>query len=391
MVAWGATAKNGGTDVYVAVSRDSGVTFAPPVRVTRQADARINAERPPVVALARAGDEPSREPDVAVLWTGGKTVTTITVTKSTDGGRTFQQPIDLQASGAPGSRGWASMAADDRGRLHVVWLDHRESASGAASAGDHVHAPALVAPSAAQPRPAAARDGVTIAQRSGLYYARVGAAAEAERVLARGVCYCCKTTVAAGPGNRVVAAWRHVYPGNLRDIAAVASADSGRTFGATVRVSEDGWSIDGCPENGPSAAVDADGVTHMAWPTVVSGPEPEGAIFYSTSRDGRAFARRVRVPTLAGRDPEHVQLAMVSGGNAVVAWDEVVSGRRTVVVRRLENGVRGTKVGPPNAVSDQRPARHPAIAVTPRGVLVAWTDGTAGAATRIGVKTILME
>jgi hypothetical protein len=137
--------------------------------------------------------------------------------------------------------------------------------------------------------------------------------------------------------------------------------------------------------------VDADGVTHMAWPTVVGGAEPVGAVFYSTSRDGRAFTPRVRVPTLAGRDPEHVQLAMVSRGNSVVAWDEVVNGRRTVVARRLESGAGGTQVGPPHAINDQRPARHPALAVTPRGVLVAWTDGTADAATRIAVKAVRVE
>ncbi|HEY6509924.1 MAG TPA: hypothetical protein VIY56_18000, partial [Vicinamibacterales bacterium] len=197
--------------------------------------------------------------------------------------------------------------------------------------------------------------------------------------------------VAAGPGNRVVAAWRHVYPGNLRDIAAVASTDGGRTFGGTVRVSEDGWSVDGCPENGPSAAVDANGVTHLAWPTVISGADPVGAIFYSISRDGRTFAPRVRVPTLAGRDPEHVQLASTAGGNAVVAWDEVVNGRRAVVLRRVEGSTGTTRVGPPRAVSGERSARHPALAVTPRGVLVAWTDGAADQATRIAVKALPVE
>ena len=64
-----------------------------------------------------------------------------------------------------------------------------------------------------------------MAKRSGLYYAQVGGRVSAERLLARGVCYCCKTAVAAGPDNRIAAAWRHVYPGNLRDIAAAPPAD----------------------------------------------------------------------------------------------------------------------------------------------------------------------
>src|SRR5262245_55294786 len=49
-VAWGATAANAGTDVFVAVSHDAGTTFDAPVRVnTAAGEARISAERPPVV------------------------------------------------------------------------------------------------------------------------------------------------------------------------------------------------------------------------------------------------------------------------------------------------------------------------------------------------------
>ena len=110
------------------------------------------------------------------------------------------------------------MTADQAGTLHVVWLDHRDTAGAAAGhqAAGHAH-----------------RDGVAMAQRSGLYYAQVGQNVGAERVLARGVCYCCKTAVRPGRADRIATAWRHVYPGNLRDIAAATSADSGgRTFTA---------------------------------------------------------------------------------------------------------------------------------------------------------------
>ena len=126
-------------------------------------------------------------------------------------------------------------------------------------------------------------------------------------------------------GGAIAAAWRHVYPGNLRDIAAVTSADVGRTFTAPQRVSEDRWAIDGCPENGPSVAFHA-GRLQLAWPTVVGGHEPAGAIFYASARDGSGFSPRVRVPALAGRDPEHVQIAGAKADRLIVAWDEVVEG-----------------------------------------------------------------
>ena len=370
-LAWGATTAGKGTDVYVAVSRDAGATFGQPVRANVvPGEARISAERPPVVAVVPSN---RTTPDVAVLWTAGSTATALKLARSGDGGRTFAPPREIQAAGAAGNRGWASMTADQTGTLHVVWLDHRDTAGGAAAghqAAGHAH-----------------RDGAAMAQRSGLYYAQVGQNVGAERVLARGVCYCCKTAVVAGPGNRIATAWRHVYPGNLRDIAAATSADSGRTFTAPGRVSEDGWALDGCPENGPSAAFH-DGRLHLAWPTVIGGREPAGAVFYAYARDDGRFSPRIRVPALAGRDPEHVQLVGANAGRVLVAWDEVVDGRRTIVASRLQLTANGAAAAAPTVVTTGRHARHPALAAAAGGVLVAWTDGPSDAATTIGIRRI---
>jgi hypothetical protein len=374
-VAWGASATGGGADVYVAVSGDGGSTFGPPVRANREpGEARLGAERPPVVALVPAAGRP---PDIAVLWTAGRTDTAIRVARSSDQGRSFGPPRDVQASGVRGNRGWASMAADRNGNLHVVWLDHRDAvAMSSNAAGQHEH------------------DGIAMAQRSGLYYARLGSGAIAEQsttpagvLLARGVCYCCKTAVATDSGGRVTAVWRHVYAGNLRDIAAATSADGGRTFTSPQRVSEDGWAINGCPENGPSLAIDESQTAHLAWPTVVGGREPTGAVFYSSAGRGGAFAPRVRVPTLAGKDPEHVQLVRSTGGASVVSWDEVIDGKRTIVSAHVRVTGRGVEVGRPRAISTAV-GRHPALAVSATGVLVAWTDGAADGPTSIAVRRI---
>jgi hypothetical protein len=108
-----------------------------------------------------------------------------------------------------------------------------------------------------------ARDGVAMAQKSGLYYASIAASVSLERQLTTGVCYCCKTALAAGPDGAVYAAWRHVYPGNLRDIAFTMSQDGGRSFSIPIRVREDGWAINGCPDDGPAMAADTAGTVHL--------------------------------------------------------------------------------------------------------------------------------
>src|SRR5689334_11008335 len=53
-LAWAATSDAAGTDVYVAVSRDGGVTFGPPVRVNAvEQQASLNGEQPPRIAFVK--------------------------------------------------------------------------------------------------------------------------------------------------------------------------------------------------------------------------------------------------------------------------------------------------------------------------------------------------
>ena len=116
------------------------------------------------------------------------------------------------------------------------------------------------------------------------------------------VCFCCKMSVAVDARGAVYAAWRHIFPGSMRDIAFAKSTDGGRSFDPLVRVSEDKWELNGCPEDGPTLAVDQAGVIHIAWATVVNDGEPQKALFYATSRDGKTFSARARLPVAAGGD-----------------------------------------------------------------------------------------
>ena len=356
---WGETSA-GTTDVYAAVSRDGGAAFAAGVRVnTVPGEARLGGELPPRVALVPSSD--GGVPGIVVLWTARGGATEIKVSRSSDGGRSFDTPVALQSPGAAGDRGWPSLAVDAQGLVHAVWLDHRGLAAARAADGHKRHGSGTY-------------DGVAMAQRSSLFYARPGTA---EREVAAGVCYCCKTALAAGRDGRLVAAWRHVYPGNLRDIAVSVSPDGGRTFGAPTRVSEDGWAITGCPDDGPAVAVDGSGTIHVVWPTVLQGSQPERAIFYTSSRDGISFRPRVRVPTTT-RQPTHPQVVLDRSGRLVVAWDERRDGRTAAALRTLTviDGA-GPKLGPIVELVADGSASYPMLAAAEGSLVAVWTTGGA--------------
>jgi hypothetical protein len=217
-------------------------------------------------------------------------------------------------------------------------------------------------------------DGAAVAQLSQIFFAKLNDRGSA-RAIAPGVCYCCKTALTVGTDGSIVAAWRHVYPGNIRDIALTKSSDGGRTFAPPVRVSEDNWVLNGCPENGPAVAVDETNRIHIVWPTLVhdSRGGESLALFYATSREGQRFTKRQRIPTEGV--PRHPQIAVGPAGKITVAWDEQLTGARRVVIARgtadYSNPVRFTR----ESVTEEA-GTYPVIASLLDGTLVAWTSGS---------------
>jgi hypothetical protein len=239
-VAWGASLASGATDIFLATSRDGGRTFAAPVRVNdKDGDARVNGEQPPRVVLQDADP-----PIVTVVWTTkGEQGTRLVFARSDDAGRSFTRATTVPGGDAAGNRGWEAVAVS-RGakasaeRPLVAWLDHRELAAQdspekSMATMHHQH-------SGAKP------DGVAMARKSKLSLAALDGST-APQAVTGGVCYCCKTALAIGTDGSVHAAWRHVYPGNIRDIAFTISRDGGRSFAPPFASAKTSGSSKGVP------------------------------------------------------------------------------------------------------------------------------------------------
>ncbi len=365
---WSAALVDGTTDIYTAVSRDRGVSFSAPVRVNSTAgEARANGEQAPRVALVQ---QAGGAPQIDIVWLAKRETRTVLLSaRSSDGGRSFTKASIVPGSDAAGMRGWQSLTSDNRGGIHASWLDHRRLAErDAQMEGMHHHdtAGATTAPTATKP------DGVAMAQLSQLYVATLGGGAAT--AVTGGVCFCCKTAIASGPAGDIYVAWRHVYPGNLRDIAFTSSRDSGRTFAPPARVSEDKWAIEGCPEDGPVLALDQQARVHIVWPTVVSNNgEMVKALFHAVTRDGRSFSPRVRLPS--NGQANHPQMIVSGDGALVVAWDETGGGSRRLALARGKPDAEGRAGFERLASSGARVGAYPALAGVPGGFVVAWTAG----------------
>lgn len=354
---WTATA-DGTANVYFASSNDGGATFSTPRRVNDQdGDAGATNEQPPRVTISGSGTTRT----FTVLWSKrdpGPQDTRrdiIRMARSTDGGRSFSPARLIHDRTFSGARGWQSLAAGTNGVAHAVWLDGRQ-------AGTKIAAMAHSGtPHKGQPPQEVYHGMLTVDGRM------------VESRIAEDVCFCCKTAVAVDHRGHVYAAWRHIFPGSMRDIAFAKSTDGGNTFSPLVRVSDDHWRLNGCPEDGPSLAVDPSGVVHIAWATVVEdGDEPRKALFYATSRDGKVFSPRIRVATNKMSTPGHPQLALISNRGAAIVFDEAMGSTRRVSLARV---TWSGEVQPPQVLSGDESATHPVITETAAGtVLIAWTS-----------------
>ena len=325
-----------------------------PVRVDPQGEeVMVATENPPEVVWAPDGD-------VYVAWVSSRRTAaadpddiTVRVARSTDGGGSFVLAGSLPGPPPPASRAnlYADLAAARDGALYLSWLDlHYYTDTLAARARERVPDSVPVPESRVDFRVARSRDH--------------GRTFEPAAALDTSACICCRSAVAAGAGDRVHAVWRHVFPGSVRDFQLVTSPDGARSFARPVRVHDDHWVLDGCPDIGPDVVVDDGGAIHVAWYTGAAG---RVGLWYASSPDGGVTFAAPR--PLLGKGhvpPSHVRLA--ADGRAVCgAWEDRRGTHARVVLGDPARG-RATVVGT---------GEFPWIAMADNRLAVTWLEGAA--------------
>ena len=217
-----------GLDLFI--SKSGGDTFDETVHVASPSyDAMTMGEMSPVLVEDPAG------PSMDVLFQGANGKLYFDRTKLFS--HKFPTPVDVVKKSEPSENGFATMALSPKGVLYVAWLDGRASDRNPPNTFS-------------------------------IYVARSlnhGKTFETPVKVDGSTCPCCRPAFAFGADGTVYVAWRKDYPGNFRDIV-VASSQNGGTFSEPVRVAQDGWSLEGCPDSGPSMTVN-DGHLYVAWYT----------------------------------------------------------------------------------------------------------------------------
>jgi hypothetical protein len=309
-----------------------------PVRVNPEGLGVEALHHPPRLAVAPTGQ-------VYVSWSSEKVkpegtlfASDLRLSRSTDGGRTFEAPLRVNED-RPISHSFDGLAVAADGTVLLTWIDGREG----------------------RPDPAT-------------WVARVvdgGTRVQSVRKVGEDTCVCCRVDAATGPGGTVALTWRRVFPGDVRDMVLAVSRDGGRTFGDPTLVSADHWKINACPHRGGAVGLDARGRVYMSWYTEGTDIRPD--LRFAVSQDGRRFGPPRRLHTSATSIPDNARMAVDPAGRAVVVWEESTAVRRRILLRHTADA--GRSLSPIHVLSSAIKAYAPDVALAPDGAfLVSWHE-----------------
>jgi hypothetical protein len=352
--------RSGGVDnVYMAVSRNHGISFHKPVRVSDNVPGTI-AEMLPTIA-ARAGE-------VVVTWQE------LADRRSDDRGRVMlarfddkgrKRGSDVRVDDTDEGGKWLPQVALDGSIPVVTWIDERDRGLQDLPL-EHVYAARGIA--------------------GGGFEANVRVDSGAPIPLSAHLDNKWSPTITIA-GGKVYVAWSDFRKYNW-DIFFARSDDGGRSFGHNVQI-DDFAGLERIDER-PSLAIDPSGRVHAAW-TDLRAREPDTNIFYASSDNGGATfsANRPLDDSKQGFDPDrdtptnqwHPGL-VAAGGRLFAAWQDNRLGNNDVFFTTSSDG--GASFAPSERVDDTGAGRseqsRPRLAWADGQCYVVWEDNRGGTA-----------
>ena len=192
-----------------SASSDGGRTFGAPVKIGTLPKLALGMHRGP--RLAAAGDR-------LVVSAISHETGNLSAWSSSDGGRTWEEPVVVNSVPKAAEEGLHAMAANGA-RVAISWLDDRggkkELRAAISEDGGRHWAPDIL-----------------------IYHSPDGA-----------ICPCCAPSLAFSANGELAAMWRNDL-GGCRDLYLAISTDGGRSFGTAGKLGNGTWKVNACPMDG---------------------------------------------------------------------------------------------------------------------------------------------
>ena len=239
----------GKQNLFMAKTKNIGDSFSTTISV--------NSEKDEVSAHGENGPKlkQGKGRGIFAAWVGKRD---IKFARSMNFGKSFGPAIRVNDDKGKASQSFFSMEVAPDGKIFTAWLDGRDKKSGKPGTSSF-----YIARSADQ-----------------------GKSFEKNIKVSGDVCPCCRAALAFGDNGEIFASWRHVYENNERIIVVATSLDGGQTWTKPVKVTKEGWKVNGCAHSGPTMKY-VNGKIFISWYT---GKDDKAAIKLAYSSDrGNSF------------------------------------------------------------------------------------------------------
>lgn len=287
-------------DLYFAKSTDGGKTFTEPLRVNKE-PGTVTAGLNWQSKVVATGDD-----RVLVTWpyANNDFVYKVRSQLSTDGGETFGDFVGVSDKGGDEtSDGYQGVATWGK-NVYVGYIDYSSGATGiqVVKSGD-------------------------------------GGRTYDEPVDAESTsCQCCDNGLVADSKGTLFFAYRNLDQQTsrtqIRDTAVLRSYDQGVSWSDPVVLGDDNWEFNGCPEGGPELAVDGDDNLHGVYWTGLPG---RPGVYYVRSTDGgTSFAKPKALGVAEFYPPAYMDIASENDGTSWATWDDRRTKTKYVHLARID-------------------------------------------------------
>lgn len=270
---------------------------------------------------------------------------------------TWGDSFSPHTDGTPTEHGFVSLLPLSATQVLAVWLDGRNTEGMSHEGHDEHHKGMADLSTAMTLRSAVVSIDGTLSH---------------EHEIDASVCDCCQTGLTAVPGG-ALAIYRDRDENEIRDIAIARFDTKSGTWSESRIPNADGWEIGGCPVNGPRIVANGNHVV-AAWFTMAGGNATVKAM--RSTDGGITFGKSVVIDN--AQNSGRVDVVLDPNGDTWISWLGSQNAEPTLALRKWQqNGslgnthyIRGMDV--------TRRSGFPRMASVDEGILMAWTDPSAG-------------
>jgi hypothetical protein len=328
--------------MYVDYSDDNGISFQDPKKINPNSQ-NINTwpENPPAITISQSGRIH------LIYYANAQQKATTFFSFSDDNGKSFSKPVLVSDHAATDMHYMDKMLVDDDNKVYLFWHDTRH---------EHLN-----------------KDlGSSVLS---LFFSTKEFPGDEKFInhkVSDGICSCCRTAIELSPEGLPVIMARMVFNGGIRDHALI-KMEKNKVWSKPLRITQDQWQIEACPEHGPALSIDNEGRIHLAWFTL--GSERKG-IFYAQTDD---FGKKVLPAMPLGNIkflPGHPAVKAV-GKQVVLAWKEFDGQQASIVVKLSDDrGITWHKDKKMLVAADN--SGHPDLIAKGKKVFLSWTSEDEG-------------